>query len=295
MEMFDVHRRDVHNFDDYMNLKKPGFGGPNSAEALKDGRGKIVNKNRKLQEFQRVVKRDEAFGNQVFNPTYKAMGGDLVHKQELGKNPYNYPDPYNNVGIGVVDMGKSKVNEGMCYSSFNSFINRDARIMEQDSGEVELTPLERDLKALIDSFDMNPGLTGIKRINDFCKGRSDCMTKNSGIVSIIRSINDALNGLDNPFNVFGGGSVDAISKIFYNYVENASAACSVIKHFETTRSLGDVTFGMDGGEDFYAGIYGDSKWKLNTAEPANHLIDAIYSMIPGTSGYFQRVRAKGGY
>jgi hypothetical protein len=121
MEMFNVHRKDVHNFDDYMNLKKPAFGGPSSAEPLKDGKGKFVNKDRKLQDFQRVVKRDEAFGNQVFNPTYKAMGGDLVHKQEAGKNPYNYPDPYNNVGIGMVEIGESRVDEGKC-QSFKSFI-----------------------------------------------------------------------------------------------------------------------------------------------------------------------------
>ena len=41
MEMFDAHRRDILNFDNYMDLKKPGFGGPNSAMALRDGKGNL--------------------------------------------------------------------------------------------------------------------------------------------------------------------------------------------------------------------------------------------------------------
>jgi hypothetical protein len=120
METFNVRRRDVHTFDDYMNLKKPGFGGPKSAKLLKDGRGKFIDKDRKLSGFQRTVKRDDTFKNQVFNPTYKAMGGDLVHKQEFKKNPYDYPDLYNNTGIGMVEVGET--NEGKCYSNFTRFI-----------------------------------------------------------------------------------------------------------------------------------------------------------------------------
>ena len=124
MEIFNVHRRYVHTFDDYMNLKNPGFGGPKSAKLLKDGRGKFVDKDRKLSGYQRTVKRDDTFKNQVFNPTYKAMGGDLVHKQELKKNPYAYPDLYNNMGIGTVEIGET--NEGMCHSNFTRFLIESA-------------------------------------------------------------------------------------------------------------------------------------------------------------------------
>lgn len=135
MEMFNVHRRDVYNFDEYMNLKNPGFGGPKSAEPLKNAKGKIANKDRKLQDYQRMVKRDATFRNQVFNPTYKAMGGDLVHKQEVGKNPYKYADLYDNMGVATVSIGESKkalneegyrvpeeVSEGSCNTSFISFL-----------------------------------------------------------------------------------------------------------------------------------------------------------------------------
>lgn len=141
MEIFDVHRRDIYNFDDYMDLKKPGFGGPKSAELLKDNKGKDVNPNRKLTEYQNVVKRDETFKNQVFNPTYKAMGGDLVHKQDVGENPYNYNDLYNNMGIATVDLGKvhsdkpkyfaSNTNEGRC-TDFISFVLESAVIDDSE-------------------------------------------------------------------------------------------------------------------------------------------------------------------
>jgi len=132
MEIFDVHRRDIHTFDDYMDLKKPGFGGPESAQLLKDAKGKDVNPNRRLTEYQNVVKRHPQFANQVFNPTYKAMGGDLVHKQDVGENPYDYEDLYNNMGVATVETGKvhtakpkyfaNHTNEGKCDTDFVNFV-----------------------------------------------------------------------------------------------------------------------------------------------------------------------------
>ena len=124
MENFNVKRRDVYTFDDFVtDLKKPSFGGPASAEPLKDSKGKKVNKSPKLDQWQNTVERDELFGNQVFNPTYKAMGGDLVNKQEKGKNPYTYDDVYNNMGIPAVNVGNAKTtNEGLCYSSFADYV-----------------------------------------------------------------------------------------------------------------------------------------------------------------------------
>ena len=129
MEVFNVKRRDIHTFDSFMDLKKPGFGGPASARMLKDAKGKFVNKDRKLQQFQNKVERHPAFSNEVWNPTYKAMGGDLVHKQEGGKNPYNYPDSYHNMGLPTVNVGKSaKTNEGFCFSDINEYIFESADI-----------------------------------------------------------------------------------------------------------------------------------------------------------------------
>lgn len=120
MDIFNVKRRDVYGFDAWMNLKNPGFGGPDSAEKLRDEKGKIINKDRKLNEYQHKVERsEEFFSHEVYNPTYKAMGGDLIHKQEDGKNPYDYPSTYDHMGIATACTGKT--NEGL-YLDFISFV-----------------------------------------------------------------------------------------------------------------------------------------------------------------------------
>lgn len=123
MESFDVKRRDIYTFDDFMDLKKPGFGGPASAQPLKDSKGKFVNKERKLEKFQNKVERHPSFSHPVFDPTYKAMGGDLVHKQEDEKNPYDYKDSYETMGVPTVEV--KSTNEGMCFTDFNEYLFED--------------------------------------------------------------------------------------------------------------------------------------------------------------------------
>lgn len=143
MEMFDTHRRDILNFDNYMDLKKPGFGGPASAMPLKDGKGKLVNTKPKLAGFQHTVERDPAFSHPVYDPTYKAMTGDLVYKQE-GRKAFKYDDQ--RTGIPVVQMDPLK--EGKSYTSFNRFINEamedetEEEWNEEDEVEAELMGYE---------------------------------------------------------------------------------------------------------------------------------------------------------
>jgi len=130
MEIFNVKRRDIFDFDSYMDLKKPGFGGPNSAKMYKDGRGNLVNQKPKLKEYQRQVERHPQFGHQVYDPTYKAMTHDLVYKQSK-KKPFTYRDPYL-TGLPVVDM--TKMQEGLANTSFNNFINEN----DEDMSKVEM-------------------------------------------------------------------------------------------------------------------------------------------------------------
>jgi len=118
MEMFDAHRRDILNFDNYMDLKKPGFGGPSSVMALRDGKGSLIDKSPKLDGYRRTVERDPAFSHPVYDPTYKAMSHDLVYKQEK-KKPFTYDDT--RTGIPVVEIEPLK--EGKTYTSFERFIN----------------------------------------------------------------------------------------------------------------------------------------------------------------------------
>ena len=120
MEMFNAHRRDILNFDNYMDLKKPSFGGPKSAIELRDARGNLNDRNPKLGEYRRTVERDPAFSHPVYDPTYKAMTGDLVYKQEK-KKPFTYDDRRS--GIPVVEI--EPVDEGKAYSSFRKFVNEE--------------------------------------------------------------------------------------------------------------------------------------------------------------------------
>jgi hypothetical protein len=126
MEMFNAHRRDIMDFDNYMDLKKPGFGGPSSAIALRDERGRKINKNPKLADYQRTVERDPAFSNQVYNPTYKAMTHDLVYKQE-NKKPFKYTDPYR-TAVPVIEYDPT--SEGKSYESFKRFVNEEKSLSE---------------------------------------------------------------------------------------------------------------------------------------------------------------------
>ena len=117
--MFNTHRRDILNFDSYMDLKKPGFGGPKSAIELRDARGKLTNQNPKLSGYQRVVERDPAFSHKVYDPTYKALTHDVVYKQ-ANKKPFTYTDPYQ-TAIPVIEV--EPLEEGKSYSSFTKFIS----------------------------------------------------------------------------------------------------------------------------------------------------------------------------
>jgi len=101
-----------------MDLKKPGFGGPSSAMALRDGKGSLIDKSPKLDGYRRTVERDPAFSHPVYDPTYKAMSHDLVYKQEK-KKPFTYDDT--RTGIPVVEIEPLK--EGKTYTSFERFIN----------------------------------------------------------------------------------------------------------------------------------------------------------------------------
>lgn len=138
MEMFNVHRRDVMNFDNYMDLKKPGFGGPNSAVAFKDKSGKRVVDNPKLKEFQRVVNRDPMFGSRHYDSTYKAMTHDVIYKQEK-KKPFDYRDPYL-TALPVVDI--TNASESHVITSFNQFLLETAEMDEFMGAEDENLPAD---------------------------------------------------------------------------------------------------------------------------------------------------------
>jgi hypothetical protein len=138
MDIFDVHRRDVYNFDKYMDLKKPGFGGNDSLIYDRDAKGKKTSNSNKLKDYRRVVKRDPMFKNPHYNSTYKAMTHDLVYKQE-GEKPFTYRDPYL-TGIATVEVGEyehEETNESKL-PKFNDFINEEKGLTGSIKKSVEI-------------------------------------------------------------------------------------------------------------------------------------------------------------
>lgn len=137
MDIFNPKRRDLHDMDSYMDLSKPGFGGPKSAMPSAK-----LGKEEKLSGYRRLVKRDQMFGDH-YDSTYKAMTHDLVYKQE-GQDAFDYD--HEMMGIPVVDLEdamerkaakkKAKMNEGKAYSKFSQFVN------EQDMPEEEYSDAE---------------------------------------------------------------------------------------------------------------------------------------------------------
>lgn len=201
MEMFDTHRRDILNFDNYIDLKKPGFGGPSSAMPLRDGKGKIVNDKPKLAGFQRTVERDPAFSHPVYDPTYKAMTGDLVYKQE-GKKPFTYDDQ--RTGIPVVQMDPLK--EGKAFSSFQRFIN------ESEDEEIEdylETPEESE-----DTEDEEYAYPNLGNDEDDEEFRAEA-TRSNTTISDLRQIEDKLRSFeqggefDDEEEEFGANPMDS--------------------------------------------------------------------------------------
>jgi hypothetical protein len=138
MDLFDVHRRDVYSFDQYMDLKNPGFGGNDSLIYGRDASGKTTSKSDKLKEYRRVVKRDPAFKNSHYNSTYKAMSHDLVYKQE-GEKPVTYRDPYL-TGIATVEVGEYETEETneSTIPNFSNFINENKDLVGSVKKTVEI-------------------------------------------------------------------------------------------------------------------------------------------------------------
>ena len=138
MDIFDVHRRDVYNFDQYMDLKKPGFGGNDSLIYGRDASGKSTSESDKLKDYRRVVKRDPAFKSAHYNSTYKAMSHDLVYKQE-GEKPVTYPDPYL-TGIATVEVGEYETEETneSALPTFSNFINESKGLTGSVKKSVEI-------------------------------------------------------------------------------------------------------------------------------------------------------------
>ena len=126
MDMFNAKDRRNPSMDDYMDLKKPGFGGPNSKKDFD------TSKKETLKGYQRVIDRNADFEGGKFNhnydPTWKAVTRDLISRTAK-KKPF---DPmYAKPTIATVDA----VEEGRILR-FEQFLNEDFNMFAEAEEEV---------------------------------------------------------------------------------------------------------------------------------------------------------------
>jgi len=145
MDIFNVKRRDNPSMDNYMDLKKPGFGGPNSKEDFDKS------KRKSLEGYQRVVDRNADFEGGNFNhnydPTWKAVTRDLISRTAK-KKPFNpmYAKQtiatVNAVEEGTIKRFEQFVNEN---EGFNMFAEA-----EEETPEMEETTPEMEEEIEVD-------------------------------------------------------------------------------------------------------------------------------------------------
>lgn len=138
--MFNTKDRRNPSMDDYMNPKKPSFGGPNSKKDFD------TSKRETLKGYQRVIDRNADFEGGKFNhnydPTWKAVTRDLISRTAK-KKPF---DPmYAKPTIATVDA----VEEGKILR-FEQFLNEDFNMFaeaEEDMPVNDDMPADDDMSA----------------------------------------------------------------------------------------------------------------------------------------------------
>lgn len=157
MEMFNVKRRDNPSTDRYMDPKAKPFGGP--SEKVDFDKSKRTS----LKEYQRIVTRNADFEGGAFNhnydPTWKAITRDLIHKQANKKefNPmYAKPTMATVPAVEEARIARFEeyVNENFEGSGFNMFAEAEDEPEVETEIETEMEPEvdEEKLEALMEDY-----------------------------------------------------------------------------------------------------------------------------------------------
>jgi hypothetical protein len=121
MEMFNVKRRDNPSMDNWSDIKKPAFGGPNEKADFNKS------KNTKLKEYQRIVERNPDAEGGRFNPNYdsawKGFTSDIIYRTAKKKS---YEPMYATPTIAVINA----IEEGNIIR-FEEFINENTSNQEE--------------------------------------------------------------------------------------------------------------------------------------------------------------------
>lgn len=130
MEMFNVKRRDNPSMDNWSDIKKPAFGGPNEKADFDKS------KKNKLKEYQRIVERNPDAEGGRFNPNYdsawKGFTSDIIYRTAKKKS---YEPMYSTPTIAVIDA----IEEGTIIR-FEEFINENYMSTEEEFDPNNMDP-----------------------------------------------------------------------------------------------------------------------------------------------------------
>lgn len=134
MDMFNAKSRRNPKMDNWMDLSKPGFGGPKEKEDFDKSKRDF------LKGYQRVVDRNADFeGGKTINnydTTWKAVSRDVVSRQ-AGKKPF---DPMYSTPI---TRTSTKIEEGKIFR-FEEFINENFEEMMKADDEMPMDKMAMD-------------------------------------------------------------------------------------------------------------------------------------------------------
>jgi hypothetical protein len=140
MDMFNAKSRRNPKMDNWMDLSKPGFGGPKEKEDFDKSKRDF------LKGYQRVVDRNADFeGGKTINnydTTWKAVSRDVVSRQ-AGKKPF---DPMYSTPI---TRTSTKIEEGKIFR-FEEFINENFEEMMNSDDEMPTDEMPMDEKPELD-------------------------------------------------------------------------------------------------------------------------------------------------
>ena len=158
MDMFNVKERNNPSMKDHIDIKKPAFGGPSTAEPFDKSTRKT------LQGYQRVIDRNADFEGGNFNhnydPTWKAVTRDLISRTAK-KKPFDpmYAKPTIATTDAVEEAARIRtfeefVNENEGFNMFAEAEKEPMDDMPADDAPIEDEPVidEEKLEALMEEF-----------------------------------------------------------------------------------------------------------------------------------------------
>lgn len=159
MDQFNLRQKDVYNFDDFMDIKKPPFGGHSSGIEFK-----AKEEPKQLKKWRRVVTRYAPTENGTYNPNYNGQWA-AIGKDRASRD----------AGVKQEDESKyvDDLKHGRSLPTYESFI-----AMLENIGDDQIDQLTNDTPTYIDDQNNN---VDIEEYDEQDPDKSDEMDADSAV------------------------------------------------------------------------------------------------------------------